>query len=165
MKLERNFRVENTLGLKAKSLLGCTVRSVDELKAVMAKPEFLNQQPVVIGSGSNVIAMPVVEKLIIKMSIKGIQRVKENKEFVWIRVGAGENWDSLVRSLLEENIFGLENLALIPGRVGAAPIQNIGAYGREVSEFIDEVEVFDRIRRELNLKAPGLRVWLSDQHF
>ena len=152
MKLERNFRVENTLGLKTKSLLGCTVRSVAELKAVMAKPEFLNQRSVVIGSGSNVIAMPVVEKLIIKMSIKGIQRVKENKEFVWIRVGAGENWDSLVRVLLEENIFGLENLALIPGLVGAAPIQNIGAYGREVSEFIDEVEAFDRSGEKLILK-------------
>ena len=152
MKLERNFGVENTLGLKAQSLLGCTVRSVDELKVVMASPEFLNQQPVVMGSGSNVIAMPVVEKLIIKMSIKGIQRVKENKEFVWIRVGAGENWDSLVRALLEKNIFGLENLALIPGRVGGAPIQNIGAYGREVSEFIDEVEVFDRTGGELILK-------------
>ena len=153
MKLERNFRVENTLGLKAKSLLGCTVRSVAELKAVMAKPELLNQQSVVIGSGSNVIAMPVVEKLIIKMCIKGINRVNENKEFVWIRVGAGENWDSLVRALLEENIFGLENLALIPGLVGAAPIQNIGAYGREVSEFIDEIEAFDRSGEELILKG------------
>ena len=153
MKLERNFRVENTLGLKAKSLLGCTVRSVAELKAVMAKPEFLNQRSVVIGSGSNVIAMPVVEKLIIKMSIKGIQRVKENKEFVWIRVGAGENWDSLVRALLEENIFGLENLALIPGLVGAAPIQNIGAYGTEVSDFVDEVEAFDRSGEKLILKG------------
>ena len=153
MKLERNFRVENTLALKAKSLLGCTVRSVAELKAVMAKPEFLNQQSVVIGSGSNVIAMPVVEKLIIKMSIKGIQRVKENKDFVWIRVGAGENWDSLVRALLEENIFGLENLALIPGLVGAAPIQNIGAYGREVSEFVDEIEAFDRSGEEVILNG------------
>ena len=153
MKLERNFRVENTLALKAKSLLGCTVRSVAELKAVMAKPEFLNQQSVVIGSGSNVIAMPVVEKLVIKMSIKGIQRVKENKDFVWIRVGAGENWDSLVRALLEENIFGLENLALIPGLVGAAPIQNIGAYGTEVSDFVDEVEAFDRSGEEVILKG------------
>ena len=153
MKLERNFRIENTLGLKTKSLLGCAVRSVAELKAVMAEPEFLNQQSVVIGSGSNVIAMPVVEKLIIKMSIKGIQRVKENKEFVWIRVGAGENWDSLVRALLEENIFGLENLALIPGLVGAAPIQNIGAYGTEVSDFVDEVEAFDRSGEELILKG------------
>ena len=60
MKLERNFEVENTLGLKAQSLLGCTVRTVDELKTVMASPEFLNQQPVVMGAGSNVIAMPVV---------------------------------------------------------------------------------------------------------
>ena len=153
MKLERNFGVENTLGLKAQSLLGCTVRSVDELKVVMASPEFLNQQPVVIGLGSNLIAMPVVEKLIIKMCIKGIHRVKENKEFVWIRVGAGENWDSLVRALLKENIFGLENLALIPGLVGAAPIQNIGAYGTEVSEFVDEVEAFDRSGEKLILKG------------
>ena len=153
MKFERNFMVENTLGLKAWSSLGCTVRSVDELKAVMARPEFLNQQSVVVGSGSNVIAMPLVEKLVIKMCIKGIQRVKENKEFVWIRVGAGENWDSLVRALLEKNIFGLENLALIPGLVGAAPIQNIGAYGTEVSEFVDEVEAFDRSGEELILKG------------
>ena len=153
MKLEENFRVTNTFGLKAQSNVGCAVRSIDELKALMASPEYLNSQSVVIGSGSNVIAMPVVEKLVIKMCIKGIHRVKENKDFVWMKVGAGENWDSLVRILIEKNIFGLENLALIPGLVGAAPIQNIGAYGREVSEFIDEVEVFDKSGEGRTLKG------------
>ena len=77
MKLDRNFGVENTLGLKAQSLLGCTVRSVDELKAVMAGPEFLNLQPIVFGSGSNVFAMPLVEKLIIKMRIKEFTELKK----------------------------------------------------------------------------------------
>ena len=153
MKLEENFGIANTFGLKAQSIVGCAVRSVDELKALMASPEYLNSQSVVIGSGSNVIAMPVVEKLVIKMCIKGIHRVKENKDFVWMKVGAGENWDSLVRILVEKNIFGLENLALIPGLVGAAPIQNIGAYGREVSEFIDEVEVFDKSGEGRTLKG------------
>ena len=153
MKLEKNFWISNTFGLKAQSIVGCTVRSVDELKALMASPQYLDNQSVVIGSGSNIIALPVVGKLVIKMCMKGIHRVKENKDFVWMKVGAGENWDSLVRLLIEKNIFGLENLALIPGLVGAAPIQNIGAYGREVSEFIDEVEVFDKSGEGRTLKG------------
>ena len=153
MKLEKNFWISNTFGLKAQSIVGCTVRSVDELKALMASPQYLDNQSVVIGSGSNIIALPVVGKLVIKMCMKGIHRVKENKDFVWMKVGAGENWDSLVRLLIEKNIFGLENLAFIPGSVGAAPIQNIGAYGREVSEFVDEVEVFGKSGEQRTLKA------------
>ena len=154
MKLEENFLIPNTLGLEAQSRVGCAVRSVDELKALLTRPEYLNSQSVVLGSGSNVIAMPVVEKLIIKMCIKGVHRVKENKDFIWIKVGAGESWDLLVRTLLKKNVFGLENLALIPGLVGAAPIQNIGAYGREVSEFVEEIQVFDKSGEERTLKAP-----------
>ena len=115
----------------------------------------MNNQSVVVGCGSNVIAMPVVEKLVIRMGIKGIHRVKENKDFVWMKVAAGENWDSLVRILVKKNIFGLENLALIPGLVGAAPIQNIGAYGREVSEFVEEIQVFDKSGEERTQKAPA----------
>ncbi len=153
MKLEKNFWISNTFGLKAQSIVGCTVRSVDELKALMASPQYLDNQSVVIGSGSNIIALPIVGKLVIKMCMKGIHRVKENKDFVWMKVGAGENWDSLVRLLIEKNIFGLENLAFIPGSVGAAPIQNIGAYGREVSEFVDEVEVFGKSGEQRTLKA------------
>tara|TARA_A100001011_G_scaffold356031_1_gene399784 strand:- start:1031 stop:2032 length:1002 start_codon:yes stop_codon:yes gene_type:complete len=153
LKLEKNFWISNTFGLKAQSIVGCTVRSVDELKALMASPQYLDNQSVVIGSGSNIIALPVVGKLVIKMCMKGIHRVKENKDFVWMKVGAGENWDSLVRLLIEKNIFGLENLAFIPGSVGAAPIQNIGAYGREVSEFVDEVEVFGKSGEQRTLKA------------
>ena len=80
----------------------------------MAKPEFLNQQSVVIGSGSNVIAMPVVEKLIIKMSIKGIQRLKKIRSLFGLEL-VPRKLGFVGPALLEENIFGLENLALIPG--------------------------------------------------
>lgn len=95
-----------------------------------------------IGEGTNIILPPVLSALCLHIRMKKIEVLEEQQQ-VLLRVGAGENWHSLVDHTLTQGYFGLENLALIPGNVGAAPIQNIGAYGKEVKDFIDSVDAIE----------------------
>lgn len=97
----------------------------------------------VIGGGSNTIFLSDIKQPLVCIRIEGIN-VEEEDSYWRVKVGAGENWHQLVLFLNRKGIDGFENLALIPGTVGAAPVQNIGAYGREVSEFICSVRVWDR---------------------
>ncbi len=99
----------------------------------------------ILGEGSNTLFSQDFDGIIIKIAIRGWEVKDENEEAVQLRVGAGENWHEFVLKSLDEGFQGLENLSLIPGSVGAAPIQNIGAYGVEVSNLIDSVEGFDLI--------------------
>ena len=78
----------------------------------------------------------------------GINKLDEEKNFIKIRVGSGENWDKFVSYCVDNNYYGIENLSLIPGSVGAAPIQNIGAYGVEIKDFIDNVQGYDLEEKE-----------------
>ena len=96
-----------------------------------------------LGGGSNLILPKHYQGLVIYNQLKGINLLKQTDSYTDIRVMAGENWDQFVEYTISNNFFGLENLSLIPGTVGAAPIQNIGAYGVEVKDFITLVEVFD----------------------
>jgi len=88
----------------------------------------------ILGEGSNVLMLPQISKPILKIEIKGIEIIHDVDDEIIVRIGAGENWHQLVLWTLENGYFGLENLSLIPGTVGAAPIQNIGAYGAELQE-------------------------------
>jgi UDP-N-acetylmuramate dehydrogenase len=107
---------------------------------------FLRNNPVpelpvlILGTGSNVLFVSDFEGLIIHPSIKGIEVIEERSDYVTVRAGAGEIWDSFVEWTVKKNYGGIENLSLIPGSVGASPVQNIGAYGCEVSEVIEQVE-------------------------
>jgi len=104
-----------------------------------------NNIPVfVLGGGSNVVFSDgILSVIALKMEIKGFETINENKEYVDIKVGAGENWDYFVEKTVNMNLVGLESLSLIPGTVGASPVQNIGAYGGEVKDTILEVEVYE----------------------
>jgi UDP-N-acetylmuramate dehydrogenase len=97
----------------------------------------------VLGGGSNVILPNVLPGATLLINILGYEITKTNEHNTWLAVGAGVNWHDLVAWTLEHQLPGFENLALIPGTVGAAPIQNIGAYGVEVGEYIDSIEAFD----------------------
>jgi UDP-N-acetylmuramate dehydrogenase len=125
-----------------------TFRLPTEAKRVIVLDDLsqLNSIPseaYILGAGSNTLFLEDIEFPILHVCLMGTE-IHESSDFWLVDVAAGENWHELVCKLHEQGIFGFENLALIPGTVGAAPVQNIGAYGREVSDFIDSVEVWDR---------------------
>ncbi|HXA46583.1 MAG TPA: UDP-N-acetylmuramate dehydrogenase, partial [Burkholderiaceae bacterium] len=97
----------------------------------------------VLGGGSNILLTADFPGLVIQMELKGIDVVRQDDAATYLRVAGGENWHQFVLWTLAHGYGGLENLSLIPGSVGAAPIQNIGAYGVEVKDFIDSLTVFD----------------------
>lgn len=116
------------------------VNRTDELKPLMSELE--NHDYCIIGDGSNTVFVEDFEGTVILNRLTGIE-VTEDQNHFFIAVASGENWHSLVEYCLFNGMYGLENLALIPGTMGAAPIQNIGAYGVELEEFIESVEYFD----------------------
>jgi UDP-N-acetylmuramate dehydrogenase len=133
----------NTFGLPAIAELAYDITSPDQLPGLMA--DILNQGGAwrVLGGGSNVVLPNTLSGTTLLMSIFGKEIIDSNDHFTAVAVGAGENWHDFVAWTLEHNLPGLENLGLIPGTVGAAPIQNIGAYGAEVADYLACVEVFD----------------------
>jgi UDP-N-acetylmuramate dehydrogenase len=95
---------------------------------------------------------------VLKNEIKGIQKIREDDEYVYIRAGAGENWHSFVLTCIQNNWCGVENLSLIPGNIGASPMQNIGAYGVEIKDVFEELEAYhihDHITRKFSLAECG----------
>ena len=108
-----------------------------------------NKQPyLILGSGTNILFTQQFNGLVIKMEFTGIQKIQETSSELLLQVGAGENWSHFVSYCVQKSWGGLENLSLIPGSVGVAPIQNISAYGVEVSEHIVCVDAFDTIKNE-----------------
>ena len=133
--------LKNTLALQS---LADHVADVDSVADVQDAMEFGRAHGAALsclGEGSNVILMPRVSGLICRVTRADVMVVDSDAESVTIDVGAGKNWHELVQETLAQNWFGLENLALIPGAVGAAPVQNIGAYGVEVAERLVSVDV------------------------
>lgn len=138
-----NLRVVNTLGLSCIASHYCRVASLKELEKALdfAKREKLSVLP--LGGGSNLVLPERYTGLVINLAITGIEYVEQDSEQVIVHAAAGENWHCLVMESIGNGYFGLENLALIPGNVGAAPIQNIGAYGLELSERFLQLSAID----------------------
>jgi UDP-N-acetylmuramate dehydrogenase len=101
------------------------------------------QALIILGGGSNVLFTKNVDGLVLKNNIRGIDLIKEDERHVYVRVGGGEAWHPFVLHCLERHWAGIENLSLIPGNMGAAPMQNIGAYGVELKEVFDELDAYD----------------------
>ena len=139
----------NTFGIECKAQYFVEVRTIEELIQVIDFVEEQENLPVfVLGGGSNVLFLKDFEGIVIKNSIKGIEEVEQDEDFVKLYVGAGENWHQFVLFCLENDYGGVENLSLIPGTVGAAPMQNIGAYGVEIQNVVTRVQVIDRKTKE-----------------
>ena len=136
-----NFSLKNhhTFGLECIAKAYFETANLEELKQVVAETENL----FILGEGSNILLPPIFEKKVVRYTNEKVQIVDQNEDFVWVEVGAGKNWHQWVLWTLENNLSGVENLALIPGTVGAAPIQNIGAYGVEVKQVIEQVQCLD----------------------
>ena len=133
----------NSFGLDSTAELAYEINSVDQLPAVMQDIADKRLSWRALGGGSNVILPKSLPGATLLINILGQELIKSDDANSWLEVGAGVNWHELVSWTLDHNLPGLENLALIPGTVGAAPIQNIGAYGVEIGEYIESIEAFD----------------------
>lgn len=143
IKSDINLSSYNTLGISAIASQFIDVRSENQLTELYKGGFFDEYCPFVLGGGSNILFLDDPSQPVIKMSVKGKERVGEQPDLVKIKIGAGENWHEIVTWAVDNDFGGIENLALIPGTVGAAPIQNIGAYGVELEEVFDSLELFD----------------------
>lgn len=139
----------NTFGVAVKSKKFVGVKSTDELKAVLNQNQ--EAQLLVLGGGSNLLLTQDFEGLTVKIEIRGIEIIHEDERMAKVKVAAGENWHDFVLWCLEKDFGGVENLALIPGSVGAAPIQNIGAYGVELSQVFESCEALSLMTGEIKI--------------
>lgn len=138
-----SLQTKNTLALPARAERFVEVTSVAQLQQAVALAAQQGWSLMILGGGSNVVLAANLPGLVVHIAIAGIELQANDGGKVRVRVGAGENWHQLVQATLERGWYGLENLSLIPGTVGAAPIQNIGAYGVELSDYLIAVELVD----------------------
>eukprot|EP01036_Dinobryon_divergens_P045121 gene45121-60246_t len=145
MLVEKNVPLEacNTFHIVAKALSLVRVRSQADVQAVLASPEWAAAPKFVLGGGSNIVLTGDVKPLVLKVDIMGKRLASETAKAWIVEAGAGENWHDLVTWTLQNGYPGLENLALIPGSVGASPVQNIGAYGVELQDRFESLDAVD----------------------
>lgn len=145
MTISKNYPLRglNTFGLNVIARSFCEVSSEENIKELLKDASNREGTKFVLGGGSNILFTKDLDALCIHNKIKGIEKVKEDEDFVWIKSGGGVVWHELVMYCVEKNYGGVENLSLIPGSAGAAPIQNIGAYGVELKETFSSLEIVD----------------------
>ncbi len=141
--LQENVNITpfTTFGIQTKSRYFKSFSSVEELLNLL--PETQNKQLLILGGGSNILFQHDFPGVILRNEIKGIEKVKENETEVTLKVGAGEIWHKFVLHTLSKGWGGIENLSLIPGSVGASPMQNIGAYGVEIKDVFESLEAVE----------------------
>lgn len=132
----------NTFGIEAKTRALVEFSSVDDLNEILANPEINSLPRLILGGGSNIMLTGDFDGLVLKNNFRGIECIAEDDEHYFVKAGAGENWHQFVLTTLNNNWAGLENLSLIPGKVGASPMQNIGAYGIEIKDRFDHLEAY-----------------------
>ncbi len=142
MQIQKNISLKklNTFGIEAFSKLYCEIFDEKDLLAVLNHKAVINEPKLILGGGSNILLTKNFDGITIKNSISGIEKYDENDDHVWVKVGAGVNWHQFVMHAIANNWGGIENLSLIPGTVGAAPMQNIGAYGVEIKSVFVALE-------------------------
>lgn len=143
MQVESNTSLKpyNTFGIDVNAEKFMSITSVEELKNVLQQT--YASELFILGGGSNVLLTRDISKTVLQIALKGREVISETDEHVWVKAKAGENWHQFVLFTLENNFGGLENLSLIPGNVGTAPIQNIGAYGVELKDVFDSCETIN----------------------
>jgi UDP-N-acetylmuramate dehydrogenase len=151
MNLEKNVPLQpyNTFGIAAKAHMLLRVRGESDLRAVLADLQLATLPRQVLGGGSNIVLTGDVKALVLKIEVPGMRLASESEKHWIIEAGAGENWHDLVAWTLDHGYPGLENMALIPGTVGASPVQNIGAYGVELQDRFDSLDAMDLLTGEL----------------
>ena len=149
MTIQKNISLKsfNTFGIDANAKYFVSVNSIDELKEVLKLKEYPNK--FILGGGSNMLLTKDLDALVIQINLKGFEVISKGNETVDVKANAGENWHDFVIWCIEHDFGGVENLSLIPGNVGSAPIQNIGAYGVELKDVFLSCEAMDMESLEL----------------
>lgn len=158
MNILKDFQLKglNTFGIEARAAYFIEINSEKDFISLLQDPIYINNNKLIIGGGSNLLFTQDFDGIVIRNNIKGIAVEKEDEGHVWIRSKAGENWHAFVMWCVEKHYAGLENLSLIPGCVGAAPMQNIGAYGVEIKDVCHSVEAID-------MQNGTVRTFLNDE--
>ena len=141
----------NTFKIDAKAELFITINNKSDILAILEDDKLYKKQKFILGGGSNILLTNNISGLVIYNQIKGIKIIRENKKITEIEVGAGEIWDDFVFWSTQKKLYGVENLSLIPGSVGAAPIQNIGAYGSEIKDVFLKLEAINLKTKEIKI--------------
>lgn len=151
MQIHENFslRAYNTFGIDVMAKQFANFNSVTELQELVSN--FKSQTSnLILGGGSNILLTKNFDGLVLKNEIKGIQQLHEDEAYVYVKAGAGENWHQFVQYTISRNWAGVENLSLIPGNVGASPMQNIGAYGVEIKDVFWSLEALHKQENKIH---------------
>jgi len=142
MQIQENIslRPYNTFGIDVRAKYFAVFRDIDELEETLNLTHQTSN--LILGGGSNILFTKDVDRLVLKNEIKGITELHEDSEYVYVKAGAGENWHQFVLHCISRNWAGIENLSLIPGNVGASPMQNIGAYGVQIDDVFWDLEAY-----------------------
>ncbi len=142
MQFQENFPLKsfNTFGINVSAKLFASFSNTNELGKML---ENKNESKLILGGGSNILFTKNYDGLVLKNEIAGIEKISENDAHVYMRAGAGVGWHEFVLYCINNNFAGVENLSLIPGSVGASPMQNIGAYGVEIKDVFHELEAYN----------------------
>lgn len=160
MKNNVNLQTYNSFGFPATAKYFVEINDIDELKKLVQTPEFKAEKHLVLSGGNNILfTNDHFDGIVILMNNKGIEIVHEDEGDVIVRAQAGEDWPEFVKKMVAQGLYGLENLAHIPGKVGAAPVQNIGAYGMELNDCFMQCKA-------LNLATGATQVFTNEAcHF
>jgi UDP-N-acetylmuramate dehydrogenase len=141
-----SLRPFNTFGISAMAQYFVRFNSMPELEEAMLyyqdKTDFAKRKTLILGGGSNILFTKNFDGLVLKNQLYGMEKIGEDEDFVYVRAGAGESWHQMVMYCIQRQWAGAENLSLIPGNVGASPMQNIGAYGVEIKDIFHSLEAY-----------------------
>jgi UDP-N-acetylmuramate dehydrogenase len=144
LQIQQNVSLKNfnTFGIEVFAKYFVEINHEDELAELFMNPQWLQTERLILGGGSNMLFVSDFDGLVIRLNIRGIEH-RINHDQVFVEAGAGEVWNDLVNYCVAHDFAGIENLSLIPGSVGASPIQNIGAYGVELKDVFDSCKAFE----------------------
>ncbi len=145
MEIKKNYDLTklNTFGIFVRAKFFVELNNESDLKELFSSPEFKNNEKLFLGGGSNILFTKDFKGMVVLNKLKGIEVIKEDSENVFIKAMGGEMWHDLMMFAVNRGYWGIENLSFIPGTVGAAPVQNIGAYGVEIKDVLENVEAYD----------------------
>ena len=151
MQVQENIslRKYNSFGIDAAARYFASFGSIAELEMLLDEKQYSGNPKLVLGGGSNILFTKDYDGIVLKNELSGIKKVNEDAEHIYLRAAAGEVWHQFVQYCISNNLGGVENLSLIPGNVGASPMQNIGAYGVEIKDVFHSLEAYHISERQL----------------